>query len=37
MGLHMMKYRASVIGAELCVRPVEGGGVSVLCSLRTRL
>ena len=36
MGLHMMKYRASVIGAELAVRPGKGGGVSVLCTLRTR-
>jgi PAS domain S-box-containing protein len=36
MGLHMMKYRASVIGAELAVRSKRNGGVAILCTLRNR-
>jgi PAS domain S-box-containing protein len=36
MGLHMMNYRASVIGATLEVRSSGSGGVSVVCSLPHR-
>jgi signal transduction histidine kinase len=31
MGLHNMQYRANVIGAELTVRPRDGGGTRVSC------
>jgi len=34
MGLHTMRYRAKMIGAELDVGPSAGGGVRVRCSLR---
>lgn len=34
MGLHVMKHRASVIGAELEVESKPGQGVSVTCILR---
>ena len=34
MGLHTMRYRAKMIGAELDVGPASGSGVRVRCSLR---
>jgi PAS domain S-box-containing protein len=34
MGLHTMRYRAKMIGAELDVGPAAGTGVRVRCSLR---
>jgi signal transduction histidine kinase len=34
MGLHTMRYRAKMIGAELDVGPAAGSGVRVRCSLR---
>jgi PAS domain S-box-containing protein len=34
MGLHTMRYRAKMIGAELDVGPSAQGGVRVRCSLR---
>ncbi len=33
-GLRIMRYRASVIGATLDIRPAEGGGTLVLCTLK---
>jgi len=33
LGLHMMRYRADVIGADLHVQPSEGGGTIVRCRL----
>jgi signal transduction histidine kinase len=35
MGLSIMKYRASIIGAALYVRNDEDGGVSMVCTLPT--
>jgi len=32
MGLHIMKYRAKMIGASLDIRPSAGGGTIVICS-----
>jgi two-component system CheB/CheR fusion protein len=34
MGLRIMRYRAALIGADLEVGPVEGGGTVVRCTLR---
>jgi len=34
MGLHVMKHRASVIGAELEIESRAGKGVSIICKLR---
>ena len=34
MGLHIMNYRARTLGAELSVRPGDGGGTLVSCSLK---
>lgn len=31
MGLHIMKYRAGMIGGALHVEPIRGGGTSVTC------
>jgi signal transduction histidine kinase len=36
IGLHVMRYRASVIGAELAIRPRSGGGTEVVCRLARR-
>jgi PAS domain S-box-containing protein len=36
MGLRTMKHRAGSIGAQLAVRPGEGGGTVVACSLPLR-
>lgn len=33
MGLHIMKYRASMIGAEVSLQTPAGGGTAVTCSL----
>jgi signal transduction histidine kinase len=33
MGLHIMKYRASQIGAQLSIRPGPAGGTIVTCTL----
>jgi signal transduction histidine kinase len=33
IGLHMMQYRAELMGARLEVRPTEEGGTLVLCSV----
>ena len=33
IGLHMMQYRADLIGARFDIEPVEGGGTLVRCSL----
>jgi signal transduction histidine kinase len=35
MGLRIMKYRASMIGASLDFEPSPDQGVTVLCTLRT--
>ncbi len=32
MGLHVMRHRASVIGAELTIEPVPGKGTTITCS-----
>lgn len=37
MGLKIMDYRASMIGAELQVRRGKGGGTWLTCSLRSKL
>jgi signal transduction histidine kinase len=34
MGLKIMRYRASIIGAALDIGPREGGGTVVRCTLR---
>jgi signal transduction histidine kinase len=34
MGLHIMEYRAGMIGGSLAVQPRAGGGISVTCSLQ---
>jgi PAS domain S-box-containing protein len=36
MGLHIMKYRAGVIGGELLVLPRETGGTQVRCSFPSK-
>ena len=36
MGLHVMKYRADVIGAELTVGSKAGRGVTIICTLRRK-
>ncbi len=36
MGLHIMKYRADVIGAELSVKSADGKGALVSCVLEAR-
>jgi two-component system CheB/CheR fusion protein len=36
-GLHIMEYRASLIGANLAVGPAEGGGTLMSCQLRQDL
>lgn len=33
MGLHNMRYRANVIGADLRIRPRTGGGTTVCCRM----
>ncbi len=33
MGLHIMRYRAQLIGATLAICPAKGGGTSVTCLL----
>ena len=33
LGLKIMRYRASVIGAQLTILPREGGGTLVVCAL----
>ncbi|HEU4679414.1 MAG TPA: PAS domain S-box protein, partial [Terrimicrobiaceae bacterium] len=33
MGLHIMRYRAQLIGATLAIRPAKGGGTCVTCLL----
>jgi signal transduction histidine kinase len=33
LGLRIMRYRAGVIGAELCVEPAEARGTIVTCTL----
>jgi nitrate/nitrite-specific signal transduction histidine kinase len=33
MGLHIMKYRADVIGARLTIESAEGHGALVTCVL----
>jgi signal transduction histidine kinase len=33
MGLSLMRHRAEVIGARLEIRPAEGGGTLVICSM----
>ena len=35
MGLHIMQYRAGMIGGTLLVQSDPGGGTSVICSLRS--
>nr|MBA3651760.1 PAS domain S-box protein [Chthoniobacterales bacterium] len=37
MGLHIMKYRADVIGAELTVESADGKGAKVVCCLGRRV
>ncbi|MCL5098679.1 MAG: ATP-binding protein [Candidatus Omnitrophica bacterium] len=32
MGLHIMRYRADLIGAQLEIRAAKGGGTAVVCS-----
>lgn len=32
MGLHIMKYRANMIGADLCIEPGDNCGTKVTCS-----
>jgi len=34
LGLHAMKYRADVIGAELRIDSQEGNGTRITCTLR---
>jgi len=34
MGLHMMNYRARMVGAAINIQPREGGGTRVTCSVR---
>jgi signal transduction histidine kinase len=34
MGLHMMSYRARMVGAAFNVGPRAGGGTTVTCSIR---
>jgi PAS domain S-box-containing protein len=34
MGLHIMEYRAGMIGGSLAVQPRAGGGTSVTCSIQ---
>ena len=36
IGVHVMRYRASVIGAELAIRARKGGGTEVVCRLPRR-
>lgn len=36
MGLHIMRYRARMIGAELSIKPNAGAGTAVVCTLRPR-
>lgn len=35
MGLHIMRYRADMIGARLDVASTSGGGTTITCSFRT--
>jgi nitrate/nitrite-specific signal transduction histidine kinase len=37
MGPRIMTYRASVVGGTLEIRPDEGGGTSVTCTLPSHL
>jgi PAS domain S-box-containing protein len=37
MGLHIMAYRARMIGAELDIRRAEGGGTAVTCSFSRQI
>jgi two-component system sensor kinase FixL len=34
MGLQIMKYRASMIGGSLEIRPANGKGTAVVCTFR---
>jgi two-component system CheB/CheR fusion protein len=34
MGLHMMNYRARMVGAAFSIAPRAGGGTTVTCSVR---
>ena len=36
MGLHVMRYRAEMIGATLSIGSVEGKGAQVVCNLRRK-
>lgn len=35
MGLHIMRHRASLIGAEFNIRPAHQGGTEVVCCIRS--
>jgi nitrate/nitrite-specific signal transduction histidine kinase len=35
MGLPIMQYRARMIGADLEIKPREGGGTAVICNLES--
>ncbi len=36
MGLHIMHYRAAIIGASLAIQKEPGNGTAVICSLRSK-